>query len=144
MKRHMKSLHRYEINFKGGYVALMSVIILGVVGVLITTTLYMTGIESVQSSDLYIKSYQAKTLADACAEISIQKIINVPSTLESGNLVIGNSVCSFAITNGFSTVKYILSSANIDNVIRKVSVIVDPAQTTPSHTIKILSWQENP
>ena len=127
-----------------GYVALMSVIILGAVGGLITLTLYLTGIQSAQSSDLYIKSYQAKTLADTCAESAIGKIITSSTTLETGNIVLGNGNCNFIITNGIDTAKYITSTANVGDVIRKVSVIVDTSKTTTNHTIKILSWQEVP
>ena len=143
MKRLMKKLYPYEINWKNGYVALMSVIILGAVGGLITSTLYLTGIENVQSSDLYIKSYQAKALADACVETAIEKIISSPSTIESGSINLPSGTCNFSITNGLGQAKYITSNANVSEVIRKVSVIVNPSQITPNHTIKILSWQEN-
>ena len=144
MERLMKLLPRYEIKIKNGYVALMSVIILGVAGGLITLTLYLTGVEGTQSSDLYIKSSEAKALADACLEIALGKIITSLSSLETGSLTLGNGSCNFSITNGIGSIKYISSTANVADIIRKVSVIVDPSQFTSNHTIKILSWQEIP
>ena len=145
MKRLMKLPQRFAIKTKirDGYVALMSVIILGAVGGIITTTLYLTGIENVQSSDLYIKSYQAKALADTCVESAIEKIITSTSTTGTENIIISYGVCTFSITNGIGQAKYISSIANVSDVIRKVSVIVDPSQVTPIHTIKIFSWQES-
>lgn len=145
MKRLMKQLHHYETRAQEGYIALLSVIILGVIGGLIAITLYVTGIQNSQSSLLNIQTKEARYLSDSCSEIAIQQIINITENNSTSSVYnIGRGTCSFTITDTTEGYKQIDSTGIIDEVIRKNTVIINPNETTLKNTVNIISWQEKP
>ena len=151
MKRPMKHLHHYVTKtFKqhknpNGYIAFLTVVILGIVGGLIATTLYLSGMENSQSSLLNIQEKEARYLADSCAEIAIQQIIYVTeNNSTNGTFNIGQGTCSFNISDTSAGNKQINTSGTVENVIRKDVVVINPDESTTKGTVHILSWQENP
>ena len=151
MKRRMKQLHPSETRMfklcrnQEGYIALLSVIVLGVIGGLIAITLYLSGIQNSQSSLLNIQEKEARYLSDSCSEIAIQQIINITeNNSTSSTFNIGRGTCSFTITDISGGQKQIDSIGTIDEVVRKNTVIINPSETTSKNTVNIISWQEKP
>lgn len=149
MRRHMKEQPQYEMNKnflkknQGGYIAFLSIVILGSVGGLIALTLYLTGINISESSLLSIQEKEARYLADSCSEIAIQQIINITeNNSTSSSFSIGRGTCSFVIEDEPSGNKIIKSEGNIENIVRKNIVIINPNESTSKNTVSIVSWQE--
>lgn len=118
---------------------LLSVLIVGAVGLAISTAVILLGIGAGKSSLTLQQSNQAKALANACQEEALQKLRE--SIYYSGNQTISftNGSCTIQTISGAgNTNRTIQTSGTIGNVQRKIKVIV--ATVHPAITIQ--SWQE--
>ncbi len=121
-----------------GYVALLSVLVVGSVATAIATTLLLLGADSQRETLVTQQSVQARGLADACAEEALQQLHDTTSFTGSNNLTLGTGTCTYTVTSTGSTTRTITSTATVGNVVRKVAVYV----TMSSSSISITSWQE--
>ena len=121
-----------------GYVTLLSVLVVGAVGLAITVSLVLLGLGASQSSLSLEKSAQAKSLANACAEQALQEVRNDINLSGSGNLSLTQGSCSFTVANTGSESRLIIASGQAGKAVRKVKLNID--QINPQ--INILSWQE--
>lgn len=121
-----------------GYITLMSVLVVGVVGVAIALSLILLGIAASRTGFAIEQSYQAKALAHACAEEALQQIRNSVSYTGSGNVVLGQGSCSYTVTSQGGENRIVVTTATVDSMVRKVEIIIDAIQPT----IQIVSWQE--
>lgn len=120
-----------------GYIALFSVIVLGVVGGTITISIILLGL-GVSKTDFQVsQSSQARVAATACAEEALQVIRESSAVSGSGNLTLASSTCSYtiALEGGQITVQ---STGQIAEIVTKIKVIL--ATTTP--IIQLSSWQD--
>lgn len=139
------TVHTFFSNFsqikskhlRKGYVALLSVIALGTVGLAITVSLLMNGVTFSKSSFEIQKKIQSRMAATSCAEEAMQQILD--SGIEEGNgtLTIGSSTCSYVISST-STSLLVQAVGTSTDVVTRINVIL--ASSTP--TIKLSSWQE--
>ena len=65
-----------ETNKKNGYVALMSLLVVGAAGLAISTALILFGVGSTRTSLVIEQSSQSRNIANACAEEALKKIRN--------------------------------------------------------------------
>lgn len=121
-----------------GYVALITVLVAGAVGVAITVSLLLLGLGNSQTSFSLEKSYQAKALADACGEEALQQIRDSTPFTGSGSLILGLGTCNYTVTDQGGQNRTATASGTIGTVIRKVKIIID--NINPS--INIASCQE--
>ncbi len=119
-----------------GYIALITVIVLGVVVSVVATSLVLLGLGYSRTSLSEMQSASAKSAADACVEDALRQIRLLPSFTGSGNLTLNNASCSYTVAN--STTSSIVSSGISGNVTRRVTV--DISSRTP--TILFTKWQE--
>lgn len=119
-----------------GYVLLISVLILGAVGVAIASSLLLLGLGSSRSSFAFEQSNQAKSLANACAEEGLQQIRNVTSYTGIGGLTLGQGVCAYLVTSQGGESRIVEASSTVDTIVRKTKVTV----STINPTITIASW----
>jgi hypothetical protein len=123
---------------EGGYIALMSVIIAGVVAVSVTVSLLMLGFGASRTSFSLEQSAVARSLASACVEEGLQQIRD--STPYSGfntlNLVSGD--CSYEVINDGGQDRTINASSTVGQVVRREQVIIDAINPE----INITFWQE--
>lgn len=122
-----------------GYITLVSVLVVGAIGVTVAISLVLLGVGSSQTSFTDERSNQAKGLANACAEEALQQIHDSLSFTGSGILTLGQGVCGYSVTNEGGSNRTIISSSTVDMVVRKITIQIN--QISP--TIQILSWQEN-
>ncbi len=122
----------------GGYIALISVLVVGAIGVAVATTLILLGLSSSKTSFSYEQSAKAKSLASTCAEEALEQIRSLSSFSGSGGLSLGVGACSYNVTIGGGESRIIDASGTVGNVVRKVKVLV--AIINPA--IVISSWQE--
>lgn len=121
-----------------GYVTLLSVLILGAVAVLISTSVILLGLGSSRTSLSLTNSAQAKALANACAEEALQQIHDNKYYEGTGNLSLGDGDCEYSVISLGVQNREINSTGNVSNVTRKVKITID--QITSE--INVSSWQE--
>ena len=131
--------HKTWYNQKqNGFITLTSVLVVGAVGVAIATSLILLGLGSSRTSFAVEQSNQAKGLANACAEEALQQIRDSTPFTGSGNLTLGQGICTYTVTNQGGQNRTITSSGTVGSIIRKVKIIIDKI----SPTIQVVSWQE--
>lgn len=121
-----------------GYVALLSVLIVGTIATVVDVTLLITGVDAQRETLVTQQSAQARGLTDACTEEALQQLHDNTAFTGSNNLTLALSTCTYTVTSTGSSTRTITSSATVGNVVRKVIVYV----TMSSSSISITSWQE--
>lgn len=124
-------------NEQGGYTALITVMIVGALGLSISLALIFAGLGASKSSFALEQSNQAKALANACAENALQNIHDLKASgSNSINLALGS--CSYIIINS-NPGNYLISAEGIvGKVVRKVAISIDSINPA----ININSWTE--
>ena len=121
-----------------GYITLVSVLVVGAVGIAIALSLILLGVGSSRTSFAVEQSNQAKALANACAEEALQQIKDSNPFTGSGNLTLGQGACSYTVTSQGGGNRTIVASGTVSAIIRKTKIIIN--QVNP--TIQVVSWQE--
>jgi hypothetical protein len=112
------------------------VIVLGAVVTMIATSLVILGIGHSKSALSEFQSASAKVAADSCADEALKQIRLSSSFTGSGNLVLSNSTCTYAVTN--NSTASVTSVGLSGNSTRRVTI--DISARTPS--IIFTKWQE--
>ena len=126
-------------NFKSrGYIALISVIILGAIGTAVDVSVLLLSLNASRTSLAYEQSNQAQALANACVEQALNLIKTDPNYTGSMGLIFGLNSCDYNVTNQGGQTRQITASGSVASIIRKVSI------TTSALTPQIVfsSWQE--
>lgn len=123
---------------EGGYIALLSVLIVGAISISTTMTMLVSGVKMTQSALADQQSMQALGYADACAEEALQQIRESTSFNGSGSLSFPLGSCSYTVTRDGGQNRTIEAEGTVDAVIRRVLVEVN--QINP--TIEITQWRE--
>ncbi len=127
------------INWKeNGYVTLLSVLVIGAIGVAVGVSLILLGLSASRTSFSLEQSNQTKALANACAEKALQQIKDLPSFAGTDNLALGQGNCTYTVIAGSGENRTIEAYGTIDTIVRRVEISID--QISP--TINITSWQE--
>lgn len=124
--------------YNRGYITLISVLVLGAVGVAITTSLILLGLGSSRTSFALVQSNQAKALANACAEDGLQQIRDFTPYNDTVTLTLGQGTCTYTVTKLIGQNRTVTASGTIGTVVRKVKITV----TAINPTIAVSSWQE--
>lgn len=125
-------------NCQKGYIALITVLVTGAVGVAIAISLLLLGLGSSRTSFALEQSNQAKALANACSEEALQQIRDSTPFTGTGNLTLGQGTCIYTVTSQGGQSRTITSTGTVGTIIRKVNIILD--KISPS--INVTSWQE--
>lgn len=123
---------------ESGYIALVTVLVTGAVGVAIAVSLLLLGLGSSRTSFSLEQSSQAKALANACAEEALQQIRDSTPFTGTGSLTLGQGTCSYTVTSQEGQNRTITSTSIVGTIVRKVKIIID--KITPR--INITYWQE--
>lgn len=123
---------------RSGFITLISVLVVGAVGIAISMSLILLGLGSSRTSFAIEQSDQAKALANACAEEALQKIKDSIPYTGTGNLAIGQGSCNYTVTNQGGQNRTITATGAVGTITRKEKIIID--KITPA--IQIVSWQE--
>jgi len=131
-----------------GYIALITVLIIGAVGVTVALFLVFSSLGASQTSFSAIQSSQAKSAADSCSELALTAIqantnlttpANGSATIDATNKV----QCSYTIS-GTSPNYTIVSTGTVSptstNVVRRDTISLN--QVLPQ--LNVTSWLETP
>ncbi|MEK7607279.1 MAG: hypothetical protein AAB444_03740 [Patescibacteria group bacterium] len=123
---------------RDGYATLMSVLIVGAIGIAIATSLLLLGVGFLRTSFAGDQSGGARALANSCAEEGLRQIRNASSFTGTGNLTLGQGTCSYTVTSQGGENRTVITSGLVNTITRKVKVIINAIN--PS--IQTVSWQE--
>lgn len=126
------------VKDESGYVALLSVLIVGAAATAIALLLLVTGVDSQKYTLVEQQSAQARNLSTACAEEALQIVHDTTSFAGTNNLSMGQGSCTYVVTNTGTSTRIIDSTGTVSGVVRKLKVYV----TITSSSISITSWQE--
>ena len=135
MQKKSKKCYNTQEN---GYITLLSVLVVGAVGVAIAVSLILLGLGSSRTSFALEQSNQAKALTNACAQEALQQVRDSTSFTGTDNLTLGQGTCTYTVTHNGGQNRTIISSGTVGTIIRKVEVTID----TINPQINITSWQE--
>lgn len=121
-----------------GYIALLSVIIVGAIGTAVMISVMLFGISSSRTDFALQQSGSAKVLATSCGEEALQKIVETGSTSMSSSFSIASGTCLYSVTSQNGQNITINATGILGTVKSKVKVVI--ASTTPS--LILSSWQE--
>ncbi len=124
-------------KYNKGYIALMSVILMGALGVAVMVSVISQGITSSKTELSLQQSGQARVLATACVEEALQIILETATTARTSALTLGTGSCSYSISKP-STSVIINSTGNYGTLVKRVQVIL----STSSPSIVLSSWQD--
>jgi hypothetical protein len=131
-------MERLRFDNRAGYVALISVIILGAIGSLVAVSLLLLGLGSAKTSFAIEQSNMAKALANACAEQGLLRIKKDSGYTGTTIINFGNNSCSYFIQNPGGQSRTIDAKGTVGSIDRKIKILI--SAITPSITIS--SWQE--
>lgn len=120
-----------------GYVILLSVLVVGAVGLAIAISLLLLGTGSARTAFALEQSNQAKALANACAEEALEQV-RASGFTGSGSLTLGQGGCTYTVTSGGGSNRQIVTTGIVGTIARKVNITV----SSYSPQITISSWQE--
>jgi hypothetical protein len=123
---------------QAGYVALLTVLIVGAVAATIATTLLSTGADSQRTALVVQQAKQAHALAVACGQEAVQAIHDNIAFSGTNTLSLGTGSCSYTITQPTTTTRAIAVSGTVDTVVRKLTATA----TIGTTTVTLGSWKE--
>ncbi len=135
---HFLNNTKYSNSARRGYIALLSVIVVGVIGTAVMLSIMLLGISTSKTDFAVQQSGNAKVLASSCGEEALQKILETGTTSDSANLTIGSGTCSYLITSQNGQNITINATGITGTLISKVKIVI--ATTSPA--IILSSWQE--
>src|SRR3989338_2106431 len=122
---HMISCHTKKwYNQGGGYITLISVLIVGAVGVAITLSIILLGLGSSRTSFAVKQSDQAKGLANAFAEEGLERIHDLISYTGSGNLTLAEGTCTYTVTSQGGSNPTLNTTGTVGSIVRKVRIVI--------------------
>lgn len=130
-------VHNKKYNSQSGYITLLSVIIVTSIGLAIVVFTLLTAVSVSQTTFAVEQTYQAKALANACAEEAMQQVSDSSSYTGTAGLTMGQGECSYSVS-GAGQSRVIQSIGTVGTIIRKVKVELD--QVSPQ--LNVLTWQE--
>ena len=123
---------------RGGYIALLSVIVIGAIGVAVMMSVLLFGISSSKTDFALQQGGSAKTVASSCGEEALQRLLETGSTSMSGSLVIASGTCSYVVSSPSGQDIVLEIVGQYGETVSKIRIIV--ATTTPF--IILSSWQD--
>jgi len=108
-----------------GFVILMSMLIITAVTVAIASSLVLLGLDSSRSSFSLEQSYQAKALADLCAEEALQVMHGDTGGTGIGTMTEGLGDCKYEIFNLGGDIRRIDAQGSVGDIVRRVVITTD-------------------
>ncbi len=132
-----KKMNKNLRNNKGGYITLISVLIIGAIAIAITTSMLLLGLGSSRTSFALEQGYQAKALANLCSEEALQQIRSSTSFSGTNNLSAGQGTCTYTVTNtgGQNRLRY--GQRIVAMISKRASVNIDSINLR----MNIVSWE---
>lgn len=135
--KHFMYPGRFASRNQTGYVVLISVLIIGAIGLTISISILLFGLDFSRTSFATQQAAEARGLADACAEEGLQQIRDDSGFSGSSGLTLGNGSCTYTVVNTGGEARTIQSEATVGTVVIREVVTIDAI----SPQINVTSWQ---
>lgn len=124
-----------------GFVTLVSVIVLGAIGVLVVTTNLSVNTDTTIILSVYEESKQAKALADTCAEVALENLKDDVNYAGNETLNLFDGSCDIStITGSGNAPRSFNTTGNFETQVYKLSIAL--GEINPF--ITITTWEEIP
>lgn len=123
---------------RDGFVALVSVLVLGAVGLDLAVSLLMLGLDTGRTALAYTQAVQASGLASACADAGLSELKAAVACEADGNLQFGSGTCEFTAAVGGGYACQLTATGTVENVVRHMQVNL--SQVDPSLTVA--NWRQ--
>lgn len=123
---------------QSGYIALLTVLIVGAIATTTATILLVTSADSQRSALVTQQSKQARALVVACGEEALQTIHDNTAYTGTDALSLGIGNCSYTVTSTGVNTRSVAVTATVGNISRKALINA----TIEVSNISITSWQE--
>lgn len=138
MFKHSMEVQHFA-NPKSGFVALVTVLVAGAVGLAVAVSLILSGLGSSRSSLVLSQSTVARMYADSCAEEALEKLREGVYYTGGETLTFSEGNCQIQTVSGTgNSNRTVQTTGTVGTIIRKVEVVV----STVHPTISVTSWQE--
>jgi type II secretory pathway component PulK len=134
----MVKMSRAGTRRQAGYVALLTVLVVGAAATAIALVLLTSGVNSQRSTLIEQQSKQSRGLAVACAEEALQLIHDNIAFSGTNTLTLGQGTCIYTVSVTAATTRSVVVSGTVGNVVKKIQLSV----TIGTSSISITSWQE--
>jgi Tfp pilus assembly protein PilX len=131
-------VQHYENKKTGGYIALMSVLIVGAIGALLVFSMLQWGITDTSITIATSDAQQAYATAHGCLEELLEQVRDSSLTAGSATLTIGAGTCLYTISSPTLSTRKILATGIVGNATERVEVVVSAL----SPKITLTSWKE--
>lgn len=123
---------------QGGYIALISVLVIGAISSAVALTLLTVGADSQRTALVSQQSMQARSLAASCVEEALQVIHDDTSYTGTSNVPLGQGSCTYTVVNSGGNNRTITATGTVGSVVRKIQAYA----TIGSSSISVSQWQE--
>src|SRR3990172_255551 len=108
-----------------GYVALVSVLLVGAIGVVIATTLLLLGLGHSRTSFSAQQSTQARGLANACAEDALQRVRSSNGSFtRTQSLTLPTGTGTLTVTTQGGQTRTVEATGTAGSVVRRVKITI--------------------
>lgn len=121
-----------------GFAALVGVLLFGTVAVTIASALLLSGIRSARIVLAARQGYEAKALAQACADVALSTIHGDADFTGAGSLTLGNGSCTYTVNNTGGEARTVSVSSSVGNIMKSFDIRLDDV----SPLINVVSWDE--
>ena len=139
MQKYFPQPHPFVNRGEQGIVIMLGILILGAVGIAISVASILSGINQSLTSGVEIESAQARALANACAEVALNKLRLQPSYAGNETIAIDNDVCQIRpVLNSGTSTPTIQTQATKRSSTKRVQIII----SARNPRIQLGSWTE--
>lgn len=120
-----------------GYILLLSILILGALGLVIGVFVLSTGLSNTYNIFTVERSYRALTLAESCAEEALEEI-NISDFTGTATTTDGDDYCVYTVTDQGGENRLVQTTGTVADIVRKIEITID----TLDPEINVVSWEE--
>jgi hypothetical protein len=121
-----------------GFITIIGVLVAGLIALAISSAMLFFGVGFSGSVLSIQQSYQAKGLARACADLGLLQIHNNITYTGTGNLTLGDGICTYVVTSSGGSNRKVISSGVVNSITKKIEITINAL----SPKIVISSWQD--
>ena len=122
----------------GGYITLISTLVVGAVGLSIITTVLLLGLSASRNSFALQQLAQARSLSNSCAEKALEEIRESTSYAGTQTITYGSNYCSYTVVSTGGEGKTITSTGTVGSISNKIEITLSDINPL----IIITSWKE--
>jgi hypothetical protein len=126
------------VKARGGYAAILSVLIMGAAALAVSLALLTTGTDAMRSAATVQLAVAARAMARSCAEEALQQIHDNSNYTGSGSFGTAPDYCTYTVTSTGSSTRSIVTTGFSGDVVKKMQINA----TIGVSSISITSWQE--